>query len=83
MKMQIERFGKRLAVELPEEWVERFRLREGDEFDAAAVETALEAHQEDLEQRRKEALDRLEARRWSAPPGWKFDREEANARGPL
>lgn len=80
MRMQIERFGKRLAIELPEEWVERFRLREGDEIDAVAIEAALEMHQQEVQRRRDEALERIKSSRWTLPPDWKFDREEANWR---
>lgn len=80
MKMQIERFGKRLAIELPEALVERFRLREGDEIDAAAIEAALEAHHQEVRRRRGEALKRIKSTRWTLPPDWKFDREEANWR---
>lgn len=80
MKMQIERWGKRLAVELPEEWVERFRLSEGDEIDSAAIEAVLEERLRELERRRAEALKRLRKDPIQLPPDWKFDREEANAR---
>lgn len=80
MKMQVERFGKRLAVELPDELVARFRLREGDEIDSAAIEKALEAHQREAEKRREEAIKQIRENPFPLPPDWKFDREEANSR---
>jgi antitoxin MazE len=33
-----------------------------------------------LNRRRERALERIRALRRSLPPGWKFDRDEANAR---
>lgn len=80
MKMQIERFGKRLALELPEELVERFNVREGDEIDSTVIEAALEAHREESERRRAEALRRIRENPFPLPPDWKFNREEANER---
>ena len=80
MKLQIERWGKRLALELPEELVERYRIKEGDAIDIAAIEAALRAHLEEVERKRDEALRSIAERRWPLPPDWKFDREEANAR---
>ena len=81
MRMQVGRWGNSLAVRLPKSLVDRFALTEGDEFDSAALETALETlHEDALRKRRGLALQRLAARRFAAPPGFKFDRDEANAR---
>ncbi len=81
MKMQIGRWGNSLAVRLPKTLVDRFALSEGDEFDSAALEAALETlHEDALRKQRAQALQRVAARRFAAPPGFKFDREEANAR---
>ncbi len=80
MKMQIERFGKRLALELPEEFIERFNIREGDEIDSAAIEAALEAHRQEVERHREAAIRSIRERAFPLPPEWKFDREEANQR---
>ena len=81
MKMQIGRWGNSLAVRLPKELVDRFDLKEGTEIDTAGIEAALEAEREDEVQRRREqALADIAAARWTLPPDWKFDREEANAR---
>ncbi len=84
MKMQIGRWGNSLAVRLPKALVERLRLKEGDEIDSGLIETALaKASAEALTRRREAALERIAARRWVLPAGWKFDREEAHERGPL
>lgn len=81
MKMQIGRWGNSLAVRLPKELVERFGLCEGGEIDTGGIEAMLEAErQEDLQKRRAEALRRIAERRYTMPPDYKFDREEANAR---
>jgi antitoxin MazE len=81
MKMQIGRWGNSLAVRLPKALVERLHLKEGDEIDGEAVARALtEADQEAVERRRDEAMRKLAARRRPLPAGYKFDREEANAR---
>jgi len=81
MKMQIGRWGNSLAVRLPRLLVERFKLREGDEIDFEMMEAALaKADADAAERRRDEALKRLAARRRPLPPGYEFDRQEANAR---
>lgn len=81
MKMQIGRWGNSLAVRLPKALVERLGLHEGDEIDLRPLEAALLiSHEKAFEDRREAALRRIAARRRPLPPGWKFDREEANAR---
>jgi antitoxin MazE len=79
--MQIGRWGNSLAVRLPKALVDRFRLKEGDEIDGAAVEAALaKADAVDVERRRDEAFERIRALRRPLPADYKFDRDEANAR---
>ena len=81
MKMQIGRWGNSLAVRLPKALVQRFRLKEGDEIDSDAVEAALAKAVDTAEElRRDEAMKRIAALRRPLPPGYKFDRDEANAR---
>jgi antitoxin MazE len=81
MKMQIGRWGNSLAVRLPRALVDRFKLKEGDEIDSEIVEAAIAKADDDaVERRRDEAMERIKARRRPLPPGYKFDREEANAR---
>jgi antitoxin MazE len=81
MKVQIGRWGNSLAVRLPKPLVDRLKLKEGDEIDAAVIEKALEAaDQAAVERRRQEALQRIRETRWALPADYKFDREEANRR---
>jgi antitoxin MazE len=81
MKVQIGRWGNSLAVRLPKGLVERFQLREGEEFDLDDFASWLEAKQQgDIEKQREEALEEIRQTRWPLPPGYKFDREEANWR---
>lgn len=81
MKMQIGRWGNSLAVRLPKSLVDRFALSEGDEFDSASLEAALETLQDDaLRKRRAQAMREIAETRWILPDDWKFDREEANSR---
>lgn len=81
MKIQIGRWGNSLAVRLPKALVERLKLKEGDEIDSDIIEKALaDANAEALERRRDEAIQRIRERRRPLPAGYKFDREEANAR---
>jgi antitoxin MazE len=44
----------------------------------AAADGAIEV--ETGENRRRRALDRMAARNWTAPEGYRFDRDEANER---
>ena len=76
--MQVTRLGEDLGIILPESLVEMLGLKEGDE-----VEINVAAPRErgaDLEKRRAEALQRLSDVRATIPSGYKFNREEANAR---
>lgn len=81
MRIQIGRWGNSLAVRLPKRLVERLNLKEGDEIDSEAIERALDAAaRASVERRRDEAMQRIAERRRPLPPGYRFDREEANAR---
>ena len=44
----------------------------------AATDGAIEVETE--QSRRRRALDRMAARNWTAPEGYRFDRDEANER---
>jgi antitoxin MazE len=68
----------RLAVRLPKALVEQMGLKSGDEINIVdVVERTLVVQKED---RRKAALARLASHNWTLPPGYKFDRDEANER---
>ena len=77
--MQVSKWGNSLAVRLPAAVVERLGLREGDEI---AIEVADSQHfRIARDPRRDEALETLRALGWTLPEDFRFDREEANARG--
>jgi antitoxin MazE len=77
--MQVSRWGNSLAVRLPAAVVELLGLKEGDD-----IEIRVAGEREFLVQRpatRREILERLRKYRGLLPADFKFDREEANARG--
>jgi antitoxin MazE len=77
--MQVSKWGNSLAVRLPAAVVEMLQLHEGDDIEIRIAGDRAFAIERD--QSRKEALARLRALAWPLPPGFKFDREEANERG--
>jgi antitoxin MazE len=77
--MQVSKWGNSLAVRLPKALVDQLGLKEGDELNVvAATDGAIEV--ETQESRRRRALDRMAARNWTAPDGYRFDRDQANER---
>ena len=76
--MQVAKWGNSLAVRLPVTVVEALGLKEGDEIDIRiAGERAFDIERD---RSRERALERMRALRKALPPGWKFDRDEADAR---
>jgi antitoxin MazE len=76
--MHVAKWGNSLAVRLPKALVKELGLAVGDELDlVAAAGRRLEVEKSD---KRKKALRRMQERGWELPPGYKFDRDEANAR---
>ena len=76
--MKVSKWGNSLAVRLPRVVAEALKLKEGDDI---AITVAGTRHFEiSRDHKRAEALERLRALRRPLPPGWKFDREEANVR---
>ena len=76
--MRIEKWGNSLAVRLPAAVVEALELKEGDD-----IEIRITGRRElELSRMpdREELLKRLRAFRGRLPAGFKFDRDEANAR---
>lgn len=76
--MQVSKWGNSLAVRIPAVVVEALDLKEGDQVEIHV------AGKRDFEmsrdRRREEAIERIRKLRRPLPPGFKFDREEANAR---
>ena len=76
--MQVSKWGNSLAVRLPRTVVEALELKEGDEIEI----TIAGARRFELsrDRRREKAIVRLRALRRPLPPGFKFDRQQANER---
>ena len=76
--MRVSKWGNSLAIRLPAAIVDALRLKEGDEVEVqVAGERAFDIARD---RSRERALERIRAFRKELPPGWKFDRDEANAR---
>ena len=77
--MQVSKWGNSLAIRLPAMVVEALSLKEGDEIEiSVAGDRRFEVSRDPA---REQALERLRALAWKLPPGFRFDREEANERG--
>jgi antitoxin MazE len=76
--MRISKWGNSLAVRLPSAVVEALDLNEGDQIEIRiAGDRVFELR---CDQSKPRALARLRKLRRPLPPGFVFDREEANAR---
>lgn len=79
--MRVAKWGNSLAIRLPADLVAALGIREGDEIEVVAKgEGKLEVSPDE---RRRQALEQMRSLAVPLPPGYKFSREEANARGPL
>ncbi len=76
--MRVAKWGNSLAVRLPKRLVDALSLKAGDEL--AIVDGTRQHLALAKDQRRKQALDNMRARRWKLPADYRFDREEANSR---
>jgi len=76
--MQVSKWRNSLAVRLPAAVVDALELKEGDQIEIRiAAERAFEVSRD---QSKPHALARLRKLRRRLPPGFVFDRKEANAR---
>ena len=76
--MQVAKWGNSLAVRLPAAVVDALGLKEGDEIDIrVAGDRAFDVERD---RSRERALARLKTMRRPLPVGWRFERDEANAR---
>ena len=76
--MRVMKWGNSLAVRLPDAVVKALELKSGDEIEiVVAGRRAFEVHRDQTKDR---ALARLRALQKPLPKGFRFDREEANAR---
>jgi antitoxin MazE len=76
--MQVAKWGNSLAVRLPAAVVEALELKEGDQIEIRIADMRTFEVQRDRS--REDALDKLRKLRRSLPPGFVFDRNDANAR---
>ncbi len=76
--MRVSKWGNSLAVRLPIAVVEALGLKEGDEIE---ITVAGKRHfNVDRDRTRERALAAIRRLARPFPPGFKFDREEANER---
>ena len=75
--MKVAKWGNSLAVRLPADMAEALDIKEGDDLNFK-VEAGKLTFETKLS--REEIIRRLDALRRPMPPGFKFDRDEANAR---
>jgi antitoxin MazE len=76
--MQVARWGNSLAIRLPAAVVEALGLKEGDDIQVhVAGDRTFEI---DRDRERARALEAIRKLRRPLPPGWSFDRDDANAR---
>jgi antitoxin MazE len=76
--MRVAKWGNSLAVRLPDAIVKALKLKSGDEIEI--VVTGARAFQVERDKGRERALARLRALKKPLPKGFRFDRDEANAR---
>jgi antitoxin MazE len=76
--MRVSKWGNSLAVRLPAAVVEALALKEGDEVEVRVADRRI--FDVDRDTSRERALAHIRAARWKLPPGWKFDRDDANSR---
>jgi len=76
--MQVSKWGNSLAIRLPAVVVDALELKEGDEIEVRVA--APRAFEIDRDRSHERALATIRSFRKELPPGWKFDRDEANSR---
>ena len=76
--MHVSKWGNSLAIRLPAAVVEVLELKEGDEIEITVTDRR--RFQISRKASRADLLKRLRAFRGRLPDGFKFDRDEANAR---
>ena len=77
--MQIAKWGNSLAVRIPVDVARALNLKEGDQIDLRALDDGAVAIMTER-QRRDAALATMARLARPLPPGYTFDREEANSR---
>ena len=76
--MKVARWGNSLALRIPKDVVKALDLKEGDDVEIArGRQGGLEVSRRPS---RKESIRGLRRFRGTMPPGYRFDRDEANGR---
>ena len=76
--MRVSKWGNSLAVRLPDAVVKALGLKTGDQIEI--VVTGQRQFRVERDRSRERALQQLRALRKPLPKGFRFDRDEANAR---
>ena len=76
--MRVAKWGNSLAVRLPDAVVQALKLKSGDDIEI--VVAGAREFQVERDRSRERALERLRELKKPLPKGFRFDREEANAR---
>jgi antitoxin MazE len=76
--MRVAKWGNSLAVRLPDAVVKALKLKTGDEIEIVA--TGARRFEIGRDRSREKALERLRTLKKPLPKGFRFDRDEANAR---
>lgn len=76
--MRVAKWGNSLAIRLPDAVVKALKLKTGDEIEI--VVSGARRFEVERDRSRLRALERLRTLKKPLPKGFRFDREEANAR---
>jgi antitoxin MazE len=76
--MRVAKWGNSLAVRLPDAVVKALKLKSGDEIEIVA--SGARRFEVGRDRSRERALERLRTLKKPLPKGFRFDRDEANAR---
>jgi antitoxin MazE len=76
--MRVSKWGNSLAIRLPAAVTEALDLKEGDQIEIHVAGTG--KFEVSRDRSRQRAIERLRKLSRPLPPGFRFDREEANAR---
>jgi antitoxin MazE len=76
--MRVAKWGNSLAVRLPDVVVKALKLKSGDEIEIVA--SGARRFEIGRDRSRERALEHLRALKKPLPKGFRFDRDQANAR---
>lgn len=81
-QIKIGKWGNSAAVRLSAKTMKRLGLSEGDVIDEDSISLKKVSETDARARRKAEAIAAIRSMQVPLPPGYKFDREEANARSP-